>query len=566
MHRAMLGRFGRTGSATTSALLPCAAKGAFVLDRLISGAGAVTDAADRAVRLLVGGWRGGFAMTRPGSIVVAGLLLVLAGILVAAGLEVTAPTTPVALDPAGVATARDLGDRTYSTMTGSLSTTWIETFDDANANGIEDGDETGDAWFYWLVDPVGRRGVTVRSERSPAEIFTYRGRGSSSPTRRTAPRNTGRSTTRSRERASPWIPRWCSIRRSPSGNPSLWGRSGPFPASGTAVELSGARTGSYLAVCSVDSDRNGRCDADDQDRYEIVGLRPGDPARHPGARASATRIQRRDRDRAPPTRGAGGGRRADEPGFRFHGARSPGLGPLPARRGRPAGQRAAGVRPRPGVSGPGRDDPRRAGRRLPHLPTLRRRAARPGDDLGPGERLPLRITGVLRTPTGREHVREVPGELVRFVLGRPVVPAVDVARGGRGRRADRRWRAPERRSGRARGRGRRAARGRRAGRARPRRPDRDDAPRRARRPAARVSAVGLGEVRRLSIGQAMAFRGARPALRILAGTGLVVLSFDTPGDRDRAAAELLAETGLGRHDIDPTPDTREEPDGRLGIH
>jgi len=55
-----------------SALLPCAAKGAFVLDRLISGAGAVTDAADRAVRLLVGGWRGGFAMTRPGSIVVAG--------------------------------------------------------------------------------------------------------------------------------------------------------------------------------------------------------------------------------------------------------------------------------------------------------------------------------------------------------------------------------------------------------------------------------------------------------------------------------------------------------------
>ena len=79
-------------------------------------------------------------------------------------------------------------------------------------------------------------------------------------------------------------------------------------------------------------------------------------------------------------------------------------------------------------------------------------------------------------------------------------------------------------------------------------------------------AVGLGEVSRLSIGQAMAFRGARPALRILAGTGLVVLSFDTPGDRDRAAAELLAETGLGRHDIDPTPDTREEPDGRLGIH
>src|SRR6476646_8557115 len=116
-------------------------------------------------------------MTRPGSIVVAGLLLVLAGILVAAGLEVTDPATPLTLEPARVATTRDLRDRTYSTMTGSLSTTWVETYDDANGNGLEDGDETGDAWFYWLVDPVGRQGVTIRSERSPAEIFTYRGRG-----------------------------------------------------------------------------------------------------------------------------------------------------------------------------------------------------------------------------------------------------------------------------------------------------------------------------------------------------------------------------------------------------
>ena len=48
--------------------------------------------------------------------------------------------------------------------------------------------------------------------------------------------------------------------------PVAVGPSGPFPASGTAVELSGARTGSYLAVCSVDSDRNGRCDADDRYR------------------------------------------------------------------------------------------------------------------------------------------------------------------------------------------------------------------------------------------------------------------------------------------------------------
>ena len=548
-----------------SALLPCAAKGAFVLDRLISGAGAVTDAADRAVRLLVGGWRGGFAMTRPGSIVVAGLLLVLAGILVAAGLEVTAPTTPVPLDPAGVATARDLGDRTYSTMTGSLSTTWIETYDDANANGIEDGDETGDAWFYWLVDPVGRRGVTVRSERSPAEIFTYRGRGIliADPKDRTEEYGPfDDEIARAGITVDPEVVLDTTIA---VGEPVAVGPAGPFPASGTAVELSGARTGSYLAVCSVDSDRNGRCDADDQDRYEIVAF---DPATRHGIRvlvrqppafsdATVTGLLRRE-ERAVDDAQTSQGFDFTELGLQVSDRYlldevvPPGSAPL-------AYVLALGCLALAGTILVGL-----AGGYL----IYRRSAAAlpdPATTLGPGERLPLRITGVLRTPTGREHVREVPGELVRFVLGRPVAPAVDVQAADAGvapiddgapQNVD--PAAPE---------------------AEDVAPPEDVAPaepgpdgpiattlhvERDGRPQG--VAVGLGEVSRLSIGQAMAFRGARPALRILAGTGLVVLSFDTPGDRDRAAAELLAETGLGRHDIDPTPDTREEPDGRLGIH
>ena len=190
----------------------------------------------------------------------------------------------------------------------------------------------------------------------------------------------------------------------------------------------------------------------------------------------------------------------------------------------------------------------------------------PATTLGPGERLPLRITGVLRTPTGREHVREVPGELVRFVLGRPVAPPAD------GHAPDEGVAPVDDPT-----------------------PDDEAAPEDV-APPARLApvdvtpaepgpdspiattlhverdgrpqgvAVGRGEVSRLSIGQAMAFRGPRPALRILAGTGLLVLSFDSPGERDRAAAELLAETGLGPQGTDPTPDTREEPDGRLGIH
>jgi hypothetical protein len=42
----------------------------------------------------------------------------------------------------------------------------------------------------------------------------------------------------------------------------------------------------------------------------------------------------------------------------------------------------------------------------------------------------------------------------------------------------------------------------------------------------------------------MPFRGARPALRLLAGTGTLLLSFDSTEDRDRAAGELIGEAGL----------------------
>ena len=58
-------------------------------------------------------------------------------------------------------------------------------------------------------------------------------------------------------------------------------------------------------------------------------------------------------------------------------------------------------------------------------------------------------------------------------------------------------------------------------------------------------ALGLGELNRISSGRVMAFRGPRPAVRVVAGTGPLYLSFDTEAERDRAAAELLDETGLG---------------------
>jgi hypothetical protein len=58
-------------------------------------------------------------------------------------------------------------------------------------------------------------------------------------------------------------------------------------------------------------------------------------------------------------------------------------------------------------------------------------------------------------------------------------------------------------------------------------------------------AVGIGELARLSSGRVMTLRAPRPALRVVAGTGPLVLSFDSEAERDRAASELLDEAGLG---------------------
>ena len=42
----------------------------------------------------------------------------------------------------------------------------------------------------------------------------------------------------------------------------------------------------------------------------------------------------------------------------------------------------------------------------------------------------------------------------------------------------------------------------------------------------------------------MLFRGPRPVLQLKAGTGTLLLSFDSKEARDRAASELIGEAGL----------------------
>lgn len=467
-----------------------------MLDRLISGAGAVTDGADRSVRLLTSGSRHRMATTRPGSVVVAALLVVLAVLIVVAGLEATDPRTPRTLAPAAVAAAGDLGDRTYATLSGSLHSWYVETYWDVNDNGVEDPDETAFAWYYWLVDAEDRSGVSVRSTRPPADVFTFQARGyvmPGDPHYLTADRSD-----LEHEIAQAGV----SIDPDTFIDTSLGGPAsaeaidlaGALPASGTSVAISGSRLGSWAAVCTEDSNRNKACDPDEEDQYEIVVL---DPRTRHAVRVyvaelpeftavTMTGLLRRDERAVDDARTTEGFEFGDldlavSDRYILEDGAEPGSAPLAFVLAGVCAVVAAIILV--GLAG-GYLIYRKGDGRLPD----------PATTMAPGDRLPLRISGLVRTPTGLEHVREAPGDLVRFALGAAAVDSTLLVE----------------RSGYPHG-----------------------------------VALGLGELARLSVGRVMALRGPRPAARVVAGTGSLLLSFDTNAERDRAVAELLDESGLG---------------------
>ena len=250
---------------------------------------------------------------------------------------------------------------------------------------------------------------------------------------------------------------------------------GTLPPTGTTVELSGARLGSYVGVCRHDPAIDSACPSDEQDLFEVLVF---DRASRHAIRvlvrdlpeftgdADLTGLLRREeravddaQDRCP-----GRLRRARSDvsdRYVLDEAAAAGTAPLTfALAGLVAA--VAGVI-LVGWAG-GYLIYRRSDLGLPA----------PATSLGAGERIPLRITGVLRTPTGLEHVREAPGALIRFVLGRPVTTSqvVDAA-ADEPAEADEPASAPRRRPG-------------------PRAPDRDDADRRADRHPA-------GDRRRVSV-------------------------------------------------------------------
>ena len=147
-----------------------------MLDRLISGAGALTDRADRLVRLFTSGRGPDLMANRPGSVIVIILLIGTAVVFGLLAIEATDNPTPRTLAPADVAATDDLGNRIFATVEGVLEENFVETYPDDDNDGVQDTDETGDAWYYFLIDDSGR-GVTVRSERQPDDLYRYTATG-----------------------------------------------------------------------------------------------------------------------------------------------------------------------------------------------------------------------------------------------------------------------------------------------------------------------------------------------------------------------------------------------------
>ena len=276
-------RAGRIG------LLGCAARRDHgVLDRLISGAGALTDRADRLVRALTSG-RGPDVMgNRPGSVLVIAILIVASVVFGLLALESTDNPTPRAIAPAEVASADDIGRRVYATIEGVVADSFVETFADDDGDGIQDADETGDAWYYFLVDESGN-GVTVRSTRHPDDIYRYTATGT---------------VVRDPEYVSVDVAQFGQLDGTsgielddtfyldastvPSGSPQPLDLSAEMPAPGTAVTITGPYIG-WLDVCSGDADGDGECEESEFDAIDAFIADPGSgraitvvQADHPG--------------------------------------------------------------------------------------------------------------------------------------------------------------------------------------------------------------------------------------------------------------------------------------------
>ncbi len=459
-----------------------------MIDRLISGAGAVSATVDRFVRSVLPGTS---LAAQPASLIAAGLFALVAGGLFVVGLESTGSGTLRTLDPAVIATSDGLGDRVYATISGRLPSTYVETYDDTDADGNQDADEVGTGWDYFLLSAGADDGVMVRSERPPWSIYTFSASGTvvNDPTYVDLDLEyLGDDPSIADLDIDP--DRYIDATVAGSGAPH--DLSLDLPPDGTSITLDASRLVEFLTACSADPDGDGTCSDDEVDLYDVIVY---DPVSRRGVvvltdespeylPAAFTGILHRDA-RAIAESAAAPGPTLSEFGISLSPIYLLEEGAAPANAAALFAAAAALVVVAAVI----------AVGALGGYVVFRPGGGSPpaGRSFAPGERLPARVSGRLRAPTGLVHVREAPADVVRFVLEPPLESTMIVERQG----------LPE------------------------------------------GVALGHDELTSMDVGAVITARGGRPALRLGAGTGTILVSFETPEARDRVASELGFELAVG---------------------
>ena len=396
-----------------------------MLDRLISGAGAVTDAADRLVRVFGRGGGESLLGRRPGSVVVAATCATLAGILLFAGIEATDNPTALTMTPDQIAQADDLGGRTYATLSGSVAATYVETYTDDNGDGTQQAGETGTSWYYFLVDPATKSGVTIRSTTPPKELFTFEASGVVMEDANYLKQDVALFTEEATSLSAALDPSKFIDATAPASEASpILDLASEIPAPMTPVRVAGSRAGGYLETCSDDTNGDGVCQDEEVDLWEVAVYDPKsgagvivlvdeNPEYTPATFTGMLRRDERDVSSAKQTDGFDFSKLGLDVSdtYLLDDGSAPTSAPLAFGLAALLGALAAVIVI--GLAG-GYLIYRKSRGSLPE----------PATSLAIGERVPVRVTGLLRAGTGLLHVREADADLVRFQTGGPVATEV----------------------------------------------------------------------------------------------------------------------------------------------
>jgi hypothetical protein len=514
-----------------------------MLDRLRSGAGAIADIADRIVQAFI-------RVGRLGPIVAIALLGFGSAVMLGLGIEATDNPEPRQIGSAEVASATDLGRRTYATVSGTLAASYIETYDDVNNNNQRDPDEHGRSWFYWLVDPATNSGVTVRSKHGPDEVYHFEATGSA--------RHDKDYVGADRSAFAPTLQDYSvdlgeiviDTKTGSNGTAVAYDWSSPPPTE-TIATVSGTSLGE-VGYCSTDSNANGNCDGDEIDGWDLLVY---DPATKHGVLVIT------DSDRLAETRKLTGMLRRDPGAVRD--AKNPteanfafsdlgfsvsdeyvleeGGKPLSA----PLAFASSGLLALLAVIV-------LIGWRSGYI--VYRREDRPlpsrGRSLGIGEKVPVHVSGPLMGGKGRIRAREASADLVRVAIDTPtptpgVVAVPPSSSSGAPEPNQLSQRPPPviRPDGTI-GEADAPPADPTAAESTAPPPEPETALVIDRSKAGAGALVGSGAVKGLSVGRVEPLRGPRPAIRVATDAGRLILSFNSVADRDRAVAELLEDNDL----------------------